>query len=109
MLKLRTLRAAYLFVFAFTFLLFVAAMLLGSSFLATRARDLRVSIFLGDLSIVLLMVSTLAIMVAKALREIVKHIEALQGELAKFVENEADPRAAAQTLAAFLRDSQPSP
>lgn len=43
-----------------------------------------------------------------ALRLIVRHLEDLETRLARFVEDDADPKATAQALVSFLRDEEPS-
>ena len=101
-LSLQKLRWAYRVAFVVSFVLLGFAYRYAS--MATEFSDLAgASQAYGAASTALGMAGLLGAMVAAALQMIVRHIDALESELAKFVENDADPKLAARTLADFLR------
>jgi hypothetical protein len=102
-------RWGYIFVFVFAFIMyyFVFDYNWKTSEAIDRQDQGRVQLCLA-LQQVFLMMGFLGTIIALVLKIVVHRIQALESELAKFVENDADPKAAAQTLADYLRKVRPS-
>ncbi len=99
MMTLQKLRLCYCLAFVVAFVMLGLGLLHAS--LAFQIHS-DVSGAYGSVSEALGFAGVLGAVLAGALRSIVQHIEALEAELAKFVENDGDPKLAAKRLSNFL-------